>query len=79
MTLDQILQLAGLVTVAAGPVGSLLEGLGTAAKLTWLVAFGQRLEALGVDLPKMIRGSRATAMLKDLGPPTPKTGAGGGQ
>lgn len=76
MTLDQILQLAGLVAVAAGPVGSLLEGIGTALKLSWLVAIGQRLEALGMDLPKMLRGSRATAMLKDMGPPTPKTGAG---
>jgi hypothetical protein len=75
MTIQEILALVGTAAVAAGPFGSLLEGIGTAAKLSWLVAIGQRLEALGVDLPKMIRGSRATAMLKhDQAPPTSVSG-----
>lgn len=76
MTIEEILALVGAAAVAAGPVGSLLESAGAYAKLPWLVALGQRLEAFGQDWPKLVRGSRATAMLKEMGPPTPKTGAG---
>lgn len=76
MTTEEILTLVTAVAIAAGPFGSLLELAGNYAKLPWLVAIGQRLEAASVDLPKLIRGSRATAMLKDMGPPTPKTGGG---
>lgn len=74
MTIDQLLFYVGAVAVCVGPLGSLLEFAGTAFKFSPLVALGQRLEALGADLPKLIRGSRATAMLKDMGPPTPRAG-----
>lgn len=75
-----------LVPLVGGLVGTGLETLGTKLKIASLVGIGQRVEALFADVPKMIRGSRATAMLKtvrlppppnddDL-PPTPRTGAG---
>lgn len=54
----------GAVAVGIGAVGSLLEAAGGALKRPGLVAFGQRLEALGVDLPKLVRGSRLTAAQK---------------
>jgi hypothetical protein len=78
MTIEEILAIVGAAAVAAGPVGSLLETIGTAAKLAWLVALGQRLEAFGQDWPKLVRGSRATAMLRSSatldGPVTPRDG-----
>jgi len=74
MTIDQILFYVGAASVCVGPLGSLIELVGTSFKVSALVALGQRLEALGADLPKLIRGSRATAMLKEMGPPTPRTG-----
>ncbi len=42
-----------------GLVGTLLEQAGTALNKPGLTKFGQRLEGLGTDLPKAIRGSRA--------------------
>jgi len=74
MSLESLLFYAGAVSVCVGPLGSLIELFGTSFKVSALVAFGQRLEALGADLPKLIRGSRATAMLKDMAPDTKKTG-----
>jgi hypothetical protein len=81
MTLDQILMYAGAVAVCVGPLGSFLELVGETFGWARLVAFGQRLEALGADLPKLIRGSRATKLkaelelLKGDGPKTPRTGS----
>lgn len=80
MTLDQILFYAGAVAVCVGPLGSFVELIGETFKWPALIAFGQRLEALGADLPKLIRGSRANKLqaeietLKGSGPKTDPTG-----
>jgi hypothetical protein len=60
MTLNEVLQYAGAVALTIGPLGSFLELAGEAFKWPKLVAFGQRLESIGADLPKLIRGSRLT-------------------
>lgn len=60
MTISQALELLGAVAITIGPLGSLLEQFGTAVKWPKLVAIGQRLEAVGADLPKLWRGSRLT-------------------
>jgi hypothetical protein len=60
MTFAEFLQVLGALTLTIGPVGTALEAIGTALGLARLVAFGQRLEALGHDLPKLVRGSRYT-------------------
>lgn len=43
-----------------GPLGTVLEAIGEKFNYPLLVAFGQRLEAISVDVPKAIRGSRFT-------------------
>lgn len=68
MTLSQILQHSAEIWLAVGLLGSVLEAIGEATKRSWLVAFAQRLEAASIDLPKLLRGSRATAAAKAAKP-----------
>ena len=65
MTLEQFLEGAAAIAVAAGLFGTALEKIGEAAKKPWLVAIGQRLEALSIDVPKLLRGSRFTSATVD--------------
>jgi hypothetical protein len=46
-----------------GAVGTVLENVGDILKRPRLQAWGQRLEAIFVDWPKVIRGSRITRLL----------------
>lgn len=48
------------VSVAVGALGTQLENLGAKLGLLWLERLGQRLEAVGSDLPKLRSGSRYT-------------------
>lgn len=48
------------ISVAVGGIGTALETLGVATSKLWLERFGQRLEALGTDVPKLLKGSRYT-------------------
>lgn len=50
-----------LIPVLGGLLGTLLEAAGARFKIPALVALGQRIEGILVDLPKAIRGSRKTA------------------
>jgi hypothetical protein len=59
--LAQLLAALVALLVAIGGIGSALEQLGTTLGWPRLVAIGQRLEAIGTDGPKAIRGSRLTA------------------
>ncbi len=59
--LEQILTLIGAISLAIGPLGSTIEAIGEATKSPKLIALGQRLEAIGADVPKLLRGSRKTA------------------
>ena len=61
LTLSQIVQHSTELWLALGLVGSALEAVGEYKKWPKLIAFAQRLEAASIDLPKLLRGSRATA------------------
>ena len=56
----QLLAAVLALLVAIGSLGSALEALGERLQSAPLVAIGQRLEAFGTDVPKLIRGSRLT-------------------
>lgn len=60
--MNQVLQYsieyAPMVWFAVGLLGSALESFGEKFGKPKLVALGQRLESLSVDVPKLIRGSR---------------------
>lgn len=58
MTIQTILQYAGALALVIGPVGTALESIGNAFKVPFLVALGTRFEAIGADIPKLVRGSR---------------------
>lgn len=65
MTLAEVVQHApeviaelAAVSVAIGAFGTALEHAGEVLRQPWLVAVGQRLEAVFGDLPKLLRGSR---------------------
>ena len=69
MTLADVVQkapevIAELVAIstAIGAFGTALEHAGEVLKLSALVKIGQRLEAIFADLPKLIRGSRYSAL-----------------
>ena len=64
MTLATLLQYAGALALVVGPVGPAIEAAGSAFKIPWLEAVGQRMEAFGADLPKLMRGSRFTSAQK---------------
>lgn len=49
---------APMIWFAVGLLGSALESFGEKFGKPKLVAIGQRLESVSVDLPKLIRGSR---------------------
>ncbi len=55
-----------LIPILVGALASALEKFGKARDIAWLVAIAQRLEALTVDLPKLLAGSRATKIEKTL-------------
>jgi hypothetical protein len=69
------------ITVAIGMLGTGIEKVGAARGWPKVERAGQFLEALFSDLPKAIRGSRATKLqaeielLKGSGPKTPRTGS----
>ncbi len=48
------------VSMAVGGLGTTIEHVGVTAGALWLEKLGQRLEAVGTDVPKLIRGSRYT-------------------
>lgn len=81
MTIQEFLLWASpvLVPLVGGLVGTGLEKLGTKFQIAALVGIGQRVEALFADVPKLIRGSRATKLqaeielLKGEGPKTPRS------
>lgn len=52
--------LAMAASLVVGGVGTALETFGVATSQLWLERFGQRLEAIGTDVPKLLRGSRYT-------------------
>jgi|1185.fasta_scaffold379912_2 hypothetical protein len=51
---------AGGAWACIGLLGTGLEALGEWKKLPKLIAFGQRLESISTDAPKLLRGSRFT-------------------
>lgn len=53
------------LSLAVGGIGTALEHFGVSTSQLWLERFGQRLEALGTDIPKLIRGSRYTDDLEE--------------
>lgn len=53
-----LLENATMIWFAVGLLGSALEAFGEKFQKPKLVAVGQRLESVSVDLPKLIRGSR---------------------
>jgi len=63
--LAQLLAAVVALLVAIGGLGTALEQLGERFGWLWLVAIGQRLEAIGSDGPKAIRGSRLTRYQTD--------------
>jgi hypothetical protein len=88
MTLAEIAQYAltaiitgAPVAVALGALGTGIETVGAKRGWRWMERAGQVLEAIFSDLPKAIRGSRATKLqaelelLKGSGPKTPRTGS----
>ncbi len=66
------------ITGSIGLLGTLLESIGERFGYPKLVRFGQGLEGIAADIPKLIRGSRATKLqaeielLKGNGPKTPR-------
>lgn len=56
---DLLAQLPVIVAVV-GPIGSVIELLGTAFDVPPMVSFGKTLESVGVDLPKMVAGVFST-------------------
>lgn len=58
---------ASAVWLGLGALGSLVELVGAKTQLPRLERFGQALEAIFADLPKLRHGSRLTALLKTLG------------
>lgn len=66
---DLLAQLLGVLLVlftAIGAFGTALESLGVRFGIRWLESLGQRIEAIFGDVPKMIRGSRATAFIRKV-------------
>lgn len=53
------------VSAAVGGIGTAIEHAGETFGLPGVERFGQRLEALGTDFPKLWRGSRFSAYLAD--------------
>lgn len=80
MTLAQLLELLGkapellaqlmgimlVLFTAIGAFGTGLEAVGARFGVRWLESLGQRIEAIFGDVPKMLRGSRATKMLRNV-------------
>lgn len=64
MTLQTILTYVAEAAAVIGPLGSVLEAAGNAFKIAALVALGQKLEAIGVDLPELLGGAKAKAVSK---------------
>jgi hypothetical protein len=62
-----------LIPLVGGLIGTALEALGAKYKIRALEGIGQRVEALFADLPKLIGGSRFTALKKELGTPADAT------
>jgi hypothetical protein len=48
-----------LFVSVVGPLGSIVEHVGTSLFAPRVVRFGQMLESLGVDLPKLFAGRKA--------------------
>lgn len=58
--LQFLLENGPMIWFGLGLLGSALESFGEKFSMPKLVAVGQRLESLSVDVPKLIRGSRFT-------------------
>jgi len=58
--LAQLFALVIALSFAVGAFGTGLESLGEAHGWQWLEKLGQRIEAVGSEVPKLLRGSRYT-------------------
>lgn len=70
LIIDSVPQLFGLLlafSVAIGALGTFFEMLGNVLKKPALVKFGQKLEAIGTDIPELLKGTKASAIATAVG------------